>query len=84
MIILMRLDLYLSKTGLIKRRTIAKELADNGLIKVNGRRVKPSNEIQPGDVIHIGGSRPTSAEVLQIPSGNVKKEEREQFFKKIA
>jgi ribosomal 50S subunit-recycling heat shock protein len=76
----MRLDLYLSKTGLVKRRTIAKELADSGLIKVNGRKAKPSVEINVGDIIHIGGNRPATAEVKRIPSGNVKKEDRENYF----
>ena len=32
----MRLDKFLKVTRIIKRRTVAKELADNGNIKVNG------------------------------------------------
>ena len=35
----MRVDDYLSTVGLIKRRTVAKEMADNGLVEVNGRKV---------------------------------------------
>ncbi len=77
----MRLDLYLSKVGLVKRRTVAKELGDRGLVKVNGRKVKPSYDIKLGDIINIGGSRSSTAEVLQLPSGNVKKEDREQYCK---
>ena len=32
----MRLDKFLKVTRIIKRRTVAKELADNGNIAVNG------------------------------------------------
>jgi len=76
----MRLDLYLSKVGVIKRRTIAKDLADGGIIKVNSRRAKPSLLIKIGDIIQIGGNRAINIEVKQIPSGNVKKEDRELYF----
>jgi ribosomal 50S subunit-recycling heat shock protein len=76
----MRLDIYLSKVGLIKRRTIAKELADSGMIKVNSRRAKPSLIIKIGDIIQIGGNRALNAEVKNIPTGNVKKEDRESYF----
>ena len=77
----MRLDLYLSRVGIIKRRSIAKELADNGIIKVNGNRSKPSATIKSGDIIQIGGNRPTTVEIKEIPVGNVKKETREDYFK---
>ena len=39
----MRLDKFLKVTRIIKRRTVAKELADNGNIKVNGEEKKISN-----------------------------------------
>ena len=77
----MRLDLYLSRVGIIKRRSIAKEMADNSLIKVNGNRSKPSSTIKIGDIIQIGGNRPTTVEIKEIPAGNVKKEAREDYFK---
>jgi len=77
----MRLDIFLSKVGIIKRRTVAKEMADNGLIKINDNKAKPSKEITTGDIIKIGGNRPANIEVLQLPSGNVKKDDRENYFK---
>jgi len=79
----MRLDQYLSRVGLVKRRTVAKQLCDNGIVKVSGARSKPSREISIGDIIEIGGNRPVTAEVLEIPGGNVKKEDREKFYKTI-
>ena len=76
----MRLDQYLPKVGIVKRRSQAKEMADNGLIKVNGRRSKPSVEIKVGDIIAVSGSRPVTVEVKEIPKGSVKKEDRGDYF----
>ena len=77
----MRLDLYMSNVGLVKRRTRAKELATCGLVEINGKTVKPAYEIKIGDIIKIGGKRMITAELLDIPTGNVKKEDREKYFK---
>ena len=77
----MRLDLYMSQVGLVKRRTRAKELITNGLVEINGRTVKPAYETKVGDIIKIGGKRMITAELLDIPTGSVKKEDREKYFK---
>jgi len=79
----MRIDDYLSTVGIIKRRTIAKELGANGLIEVNGHKVKPAYQVKLHDIIAIKGSRPFSAEVLDIPSGSVPKSDRERFFQEV-
>ena len=49
----MRLDKYLKLTRLIKRRTVANEVADAGRITVNGKPVKASYAVKEGDVIGI-------------------------------
>ena len=49
----MRLDLFLKQTTLIKRRTIAKELADKGRIFVNGKVAKPSTEVKANDSLKL-------------------------------
>lgn len=49
----MRLDLVLKQSGLIKRRTVAKELADRGRILINERTAKPSSEVKEGDVLEL-------------------------------
>ena len=63
----MRLDKYLKVSRLVKRRTVAKEMADQGRIEVNGRVVKSSYDVKLDDVISIGyGSRLVKARVLNI------------------
>ena len=52
----MRLDVVLKLSGLIKRRTVAKELAERGRILINDRVAKPSSEVREGDrlELHLG------------------------------
>ena len=47
----MRLDKWLKLSRLIKRRTVANEACDNQRITANGRVVKASYEVKPGDVV---------------------------------
>ena len=49
----MRIDLALKQTGLIKRRTIAKQFCERGLVMVNDKVVKPSFEIKNNDFCTI-------------------------------
>ena len=79
----MRIDDYLSTVGIIKRRTVAKEMGSRGFVEVNGRRVKPSYDVKPQDIILIRGSRPFAAEVLAIPRGSVPKAERSAYFREL-
>jgi len=77
----MRLDQYLSDLGIVKRRTVAKEMTDGGLVKINGNRTKPAHPVKVGDIIFVSGSHPVTLEVLDIPVGSVKKEDRVKFFR---
>ncbi len=80
----MRIDDYLSTVGVVRRRTVAKELGQNGLVTVNGQKEKPAYQVRPGDVIHIKGSRSVTVEVIDIPSGSVPKEQRERYYRIVA
>ena len=63
----MRLDKWLKLSRLIKRRTVANEACDNQRITANGRVVKASYEVKPGDVVEIRfGERVTRVEVLCV------------------
>lgn len=77
----MRIDDYLSTIGVIKRRTVAKEMGDSGLLVLNGRVVKPSHLVLPNDIIQIKGSSPQHLEVLEIPKGSVPVAQRGRYFR---
>lgn len=49
----MRLDKFLKQNRIIKRRTIAQEVSKAGLVKKEGRPLKPSYEVKPGDVLEV-------------------------------
>ena len=49
----MRIDKFLKVSRILKRRTIAKELADNDRILVNGKIAKPSSEVNVKDLITV-------------------------------
>ncbi len=63
----MRIDKYLKVSRLIKRRTVANQACDGERISVNGRQVKPSYQVKPGDVIEISyGQRTLTVEVTAV------------------
>lgn len=49
----MRLDKYLKVSRLIKRRTMAKEMADQGRVLINGRPGKAGSNVEVGDELEI-------------------------------
>ncbi|MBD5431264.1 RNA-binding S4 domain-containing protein [Lactobacillus agrestimuris] len=76
----MRIDKFLKISRLVKRRTVAKEMADQGRIKVNDRVVKSSYMVKIGDVIEVGyGSRQVKAKVLEIRETTKKNEASELY-----
>jgi ribosome-associated heat shock protein Hsp15 len=77
----MRVDDFLSTVGVVKRRTVAKELAVSGKVEVNGRRAKAACDINPGDIIHVKGKHTITVEVLAVPTGSVPKDRRGEFVK---
>ena len=77
----MRLDKFLKVSRLIKRRTVANEAADGGRVSVNGRAVKPSYKVKPGDIIEIAfGNKTVRAEVVKLYD-TTKKEDGGEMFK---
>ncbi|MDN5953550.1 MAG: RNA-binding S4 domain-containing protein, partial [Loigolactobacillus coryniformis] len=49
----MRLDKFLKVSRIIKRRTVAKEIADKGRILINDKVAKSSTDVSVGDIITI-------------------------------
>ena len=68
----MRLDLFLKETRIIKRRTIAKEYCDRGLVIANDKVAKPSFEVKDGDNIDIKLGSKVLSITARIEQGNKK------------
>ena len=76
----MRLDKFLKVSRIVKRRTVANEMASAGRIEVNGKRGKPATELKVGDVLDIGyGQRLIRVRVLALKD-HVRKEEAESLY----
>ncbi|MBO6010284.1 MAG: RNA-binding S4 domain-containing protein [Oscillospiraceae bacterium] len=79
----MRLDKYLKVSRLIKRRTVANEACDAGLVSVNGKTARASLEIKPGDVFELRlGTRKTKVEVVSVVE-NARKDDAPAMYKEI-
>ena len=80
----MRLDSYLSEVRLIKRRTQAKKACEEGVVLLDGKVAKPGKEVKVEQLITIiFANRILEVEVLDIPPGNVRKEEAKIFYRVI-
>jgi ribosomal 50S subunit-recycling heat shock protein len=80
----MRIDKYLKVTRIIKRRTLAKEVADNGRITVNGKIAKSSTKVEVDDIISIQfGNKIVEIKVLQLLD-STKKEDAQNMFEIIS
>ena len=76
----MRIDKYLKVSRIIKRRTVANEACDTGRVMVNGRVVKASCDVKPGDVIEIGfGNRTVKVEVVSVEESRRKEDASEMY-----
>ena len=77
----MRLDKFLKVTRIIKRRTIAKELADNGNIQINNEEKKSSYSVKAGDILDIKYfNKNIKVKVLDVPAENLRKENIEKYI----
>lgn len=76
----MRIDKYLKVSRLIKRRSVANQVADAGRIMVNQRCVKASYAVKVGDVIELSfGPRQIKAKVLSVQEQKGKDVAREMY-----
>jgi len=79
----MRIDKYLKVSRLIKRRTVAAEACDGGRVSVNGKKVKSSANVKPGDEVEIRfGERTLRVEVLSVEE-HVTKEGSAALYREI-
>lgn len=80
----MRLDKFLKVSRIIKRRTVAKEVADKGRILVNSRLAKSSTEVRPNDTLVIKfGNKILTVQIIKLLD-TTKKMDTENMYKIIS
>lgn len=76
----MRLDKYLKVSRLIKRRTLAKEVSDQGRIKINGNVAKASSNVTIDDVLEVRlGQRVITVKVTDLKENATKDNAKGMF-----
>ena len=64
----MRVDVFLKQSRLVKRRSLAKELCDDGAIALNGRAVRAGREVTVGDLLTLSlRRRRIEVEIVDVP-----------------
>lgn len=77
--------MFLKSTGIIPRRSVAKDACDQELILVNGRAAKASGVVREGDMIVCRvGMRVTTHEVLGVPQRAVPKADRDKYVRLVS
>ncbi|HSI66074.1 MAG TPA: RNA-binding S4 domain-containing protein [Planococcus sp. (in: firmicutes)] len=76
----MRLDKFLKVSRLIKRRTLAKQVADQGRILVNGNKAKASSVIKEGDELQIRFGQKVVTVRVDMVKENARKEETVNMY----
>lgn len=77
---IVRLDKFLKVSRLIKRRTLAKEVAEQGRITINGNPAKASTDVGAGDELVIQfGQKLVTIRVNDVKE-HVKKDEAVSLY----
>jgi ribosomal 50S subunit-recycling heat shock protein len=80
----MRLDKFLKVSRIVKRRTIANEACDNGLVMVNGKTVKAGYNVKVGDILEVRlGPKSVRVEVTELKE-NAGKAEAAAMYREIS
>jgi ribosomal 50S subunit-recycling heat shock protein len=75
-----RLDKFLKVSRLIKRRTLAKEVADQGRISINGIEGKASSNVKIGDVLTVRfGQKIVTVQIDSIQETSRKNEAAQMY-----
>lgn len=81
----MRLDIFLKLSRLVPRRTLAQDMCEAGVVKVNGLRAKSAHEVREGDLLTIRRrGRMTTARVVKVPSKPPSKQEAQSLYETIS
>jgi len=72
----LRLDLFLSKSRLLKSRSVAKQACEGGRVSVGEHMAKASKEVSEGDLVSLNFvNRYVRLEIVKLPWKNMKRSE---------
>ncbi|GAA7267522.1 RNA-binding S4 domain-containing protein [Helicobacter pylori] len=81
----MRIDKFLNSTNILKRRSVAQDMCESGVVLLNGKVVKSSAQVKVADIIklvYLTGSK--SYEILSLPtSKTIPKSQSHLYIKEL-
>lgn len=81
----MRVDVFLKTSRLLKRRSQAKELCDDGAVKLNDRPVRASREVAAGDRLELTfWNRRLLVEVDRVPERPPRARDAHELYRVLA
>jgi ribosomal 50S subunit-recycling heat shock protein len=76
----MRLDKFLKVSRLIKRRTVAKDVSEQGRVWINDREAKPSSSVKAGDELKIQFGQKTITVRIEKTAESTRKDEAAELY----
>ncbi|MGG1550419.1 RNA-binding S4 domain-containing protein [Paenibacillus ferrarius] len=76
----MRIDKFLKVSRLIKRRTVAKDVSDQGRVWINGRDAKASTQVKVGDELSIQFGQKKVTVRVELLSESTRKEDAARMY----
>ncbi|ACS98730.1 MULTISPECIES: RNA-binding S4 domain-containing protein [Paenibacillus] len=76
----MRLDKFLKVSRLIKRRTVAKDVSEQGRVWINGREAKASSTVKAGDELTIQYGQKTVTVRVERIAETTRKDEAGELY----
>ncbi|MZQ83438.1 RNA-binding S4 domain-containing protein [Paenibacillus sp. 5J-6] len=76
----MRIDKFLKVSRLIKRRTVAKDVSDQGRVWINGRDAKASTQVKVGDELAIQFGQKKVTIRVELLSESTRKEDAAKMY----
>lgn len=81
----MRLDLFLTQSRLVKRRSIAKGLAEAGAVRIGEEVAKPGRQVRVGDELTVRfDRREIQIRVMALPEKRPSREKARRLVEVIA
>ena len=83
----MRIDKFINSVNITKRRAIAQDMLQNGVVSLNGNPVKQSKDVKIGDVISIKylDGEIESYKILDLPKlKNIPKSDKDKYVTRLS
>ncbi|MBS3990633.1 MAG: RNA-binding S4 domain-containing protein [Erysipelothrix sp.] len=76
----MRIDKFLKISRVLKKRSVAKKLADFDKVIINGKLAKPSSLVKVGDVVNVTFGEKQLTFIIRMILTHPKKDEVDQLI----